>query len=290
MRVSAPRHAAARAGAARDQGRLRAARHRGARQRRRRAASTRIRSAATTANRNWASDWQPNYIQCGSLDYPFQLPEVARGQRLPDGAAEHRRRAVVPQHRRHDPARPGRRVAGRVPAAGRARLRRARTQRRAHAAVLPLPGDLERALHRPRRLHRLDQRRPRHPLVLERAVEQRAVLQQPGAQGAAAPARQPDHAACVRPLFRRPARARQRVRRVDAVHAPGLRRDRDRRLAAHVRAAAAAVHERGALPPQHGVHALPGGRDAARSRWERRRWSRSATASGGCACGSTTRG
>ena len=31
-----------------------------------------------------------------------------------DGAPEHRRRAVVPQRRRHDPARPRRRVAGRV--------------------------------------------------------------------------------------------------------------------------------------------------------------------------------
>jgi hypothetical protein len=26
-------------------------------------------------NRNYASDWQPNYIQGGSMDYPFQLPE-----------------------------------------------------------------------------------------------------------------------------------------------------------------------------------------------------------------------
>lgn len=25
-------------------------------------------------NRNWASDWQPNYIQGGAMDYPFQLP------------------------------------------------------------------------------------------------------------------------------------------------------------------------------------------------------------------------
>jgi hypothetical protein len=25
-------------------------------------------------NRNWAADWQPNYIQGGSMDYPFQLP------------------------------------------------------------------------------------------------------------------------------------------------------------------------------------------------------------------------
>ncbi len=27
-------------------------------------------------NRNWASDWQPDYIQRGAMDYPFQLPEA----------------------------------------------------------------------------------------------------------------------------------------------------------------------------------------------------------------------
>ncbi|NLO67176.1 MAG: peptidase M14 [Bacteroidales bacterium] len=27
-------------------------------------------------NRNWGVDWQPNYIQGGSMDYPFQLPEA----------------------------------------------------------------------------------------------------------------------------------------------------------------------------------------------------------------------
>jgi hypothetical protein len=26
-------------------------------------------------NRNWGSDWQPNYIQRGSMNYPFELPE-----------------------------------------------------------------------------------------------------------------------------------------------------------------------------------------------------------------------
>ena len=26
-------------------------------------------------NRNWGTDWQPNYIQGGSMDYPFQLPD-----------------------------------------------------------------------------------------------------------------------------------------------------------------------------------------------------------------------
>ncbi len=27
-------------------------------------------------NRNWAVDWQPNYVQRGAMDYPFQLPEA----------------------------------------------------------------------------------------------------------------------------------------------------------------------------------------------------------------------
>ena len=27
-------------------------------------------------NRNWASNWQPEYVQGGALDYPFQLPEA----------------------------------------------------------------------------------------------------------------------------------------------------------------------------------------------------------------------
>ncbi len=27
-------------------------------------------------NRNFASDWQPNYVQGGAMDYPFQLPEA----------------------------------------------------------------------------------------------------------------------------------------------------------------------------------------------------------------------
>jgi len=27
-------------------------------------------------NRNWAADWQPKYVESGSMDYPFQLPEA----------------------------------------------------------------------------------------------------------------------------------------------------------------------------------------------------------------------
>lgn len=28
------------------------------------------------ANRNWGADWQPNYVQTGAMNYPFELPEV----------------------------------------------------------------------------------------------------------------------------------------------------------------------------------------------------------------------
>jgi hypothetical protein len=28
------------------------------------------------ANRNWGIDWQPNYVQGGAMEYPFQLPET----------------------------------------------------------------------------------------------------------------------------------------------------------------------------------------------------------------------
>jgi hypothetical protein len=28
-------------------------------------------------NRNWAIDWQPNYVQGGAMEYPFQLPEAS---------------------------------------------------------------------------------------------------------------------------------------------------------------------------------------------------------------------
>jgi hypothetical protein len=27
-------------------------------------------------NRNWGADWQPNYVQSGAMNYPFELPEV----------------------------------------------------------------------------------------------------------------------------------------------------------------------------------------------------------------------
>ncbi len=148
-------------------------------------------------NRNWGSDWQPNYIQGGAMDYPFQLPEARAVNDFLMAPPQHRRRPDLPQHRRHDPPRAGRRVDGGVSDGRRPGLRRARPERRAHAALLPLHRHLERALHGPRRVHRLDQRRAGHPLVLERAVERRAVLHEPGPQGRNRPIRRaPSPRAC----------------------------------------------------------------------------------------------
>jgi hypothetical protein len=51
-------------------------------------------------NRNWGADWQPNYVQSGAMNYPFELPEV---------------RAVLPQLGRDDPPGPGGGDGRRVP-------------------------------------------------------------------------------------------------------------------------------------------------------------------------------
>ena len=80
-------------------------------------------------NRNWAADWQPNYVQNGSMDYPFQLPEArAVGRFLlskPNVAgvqSYHNSGGMILRG-------PGRRGAGRVSDRRRARLRRARQDR-----------------------------------------------------------------------------------------------------------------------------------------------------------------
>jgi hypothetical protein len=43
-------------------------------------------------NRNWAWDWQPNYVQFGSHDYPFSLPET---RALSEFMEEHRNIAAL---------------------------------------------------------------------------------------------------------------------------------------------------------------------------------------------------
>lgn len=37
---------------------------------------TNVRMGGYDPNRNWASDWQPDYIQGGAMHYPFELPEA----------------------------------------------------------------------------------------------------------------------------------------------------------------------------------------------------------------------
>ena len=143
------------------------------------AASTRIRSAATTATATGRPTGSRTTSRAASMDYPFQLPEA---KAVNDFLMTHPNIAGVQSYHNNGGMilrGPGAEWQGEYPAADVARLRRARAAGRADAAVLPLPRDLERPLHRPRRLHRLDQRRPRHAVVLERAVERRPVLQQP---------------------------------------------------------------------------------------------------------------
>ena len=67
------------------------------------------------------------------------------------------------------------------------------------------------------------------------------------------------------------ARVRRPVRRVEGVRPSAVRQGRDGRLEEDAGPRAAALHERRAVPPQHGVLALPGRRDAADEGWARRR-------------------
>ena len=113
-----PRSAAAGAGPARDQGRLRHPRLRGPRQRRRRPGERgragRLRSQPQLA-RGLAAELRAERLD--GLSVP--AARSPRGGALPAVEAQRRRRAVVPQLRRHDPARSRRRGAGRVSGAGR---------------------------------------------------------------------------------------------------------------------------------------------------------------------------
>ena len=149
-------------------------------------------------NRNWASNWQPEYIQGGAMDYPFQLPEA---KAINDFLMTHPNIAGVQSYHNNGGMilrGPGAEWQGEYPAADVNVYDELGTQGERMLPVLPVSRDLERPLHRSRRIHRLDQRRPRHAVVLERALERRPVLQQPGARRAAAAAEQPD---------RRPARS-----------------------------------------------------------------------------------
>ena len=85
-------------------------------------------------NRNWASNWQPNYIQGGAMDYPFQLPEA---KAVNDFLMTHPNIAGVQSYHNNGGMilrGPGAEWQGEYPARDVARLRRARTAGRAHAA------------------------------------------------------------------------------------------------------------------------------------------------------------
>ena len=196
---------------------------------RQRGRARRLRSAIATG----PSDWQPNYIQNGSMDYPFQLPEARAVSDFLMAQPEHRRRAVVPQRRRHDPARARRRGAGRVPG-GRRRASTTSSGGRAsaccpyyrylviwsglytvHGGFIDWTNDgLGIAV------------------VLERAVERRAVLQQPGAARSSSAVRTArSRRASPSYFFDDMLEFGDRVRRVEGVRAPDVRQGRDRRLA-----------------------------------------------------------
>ena len=72
-------------------------------------------------NRAWPSLLAARARAVRRRRLPALLARDARHRALHPGAPQHRRRAVLPQRRRHDPARPGRRELRRVPARRRAR-------------------------------------------------------------------------------------------------------------------------------------------------------------------------
>ena len=229
------------------------------------AGSTRTRPGGYDGNRNYPSDWQPNYIQSGAMDYPDPAP---RGPgRVVDFLYAHPNIAGVQSYHNNGGMilrGPGAEAVGEYPMTDVRALRRARPERRAHPAVLPLHRHLERALHRARRLHRLHQRRHGHPVLLQRAVERRPVLHQPRAQGAAEGPQQPDRA--------RPFPATTSTTSSSSATSsssgssstiPSSARSRSAASGRSHQPRPAAVHERGALPPEHGLHPLPSRRDAA---------------------------
>ena len=110
-------------------------------------------------NRNFAADWQPNYVQSGAMDYPFQLPEA---KAVNDFLLAHPNIAGLQTYHNNGGMilrSPGAEQTGEYPASDVRVYDEIGTQRRAHAPLLPLPRDLERPLHRARRRHRLGQRR-----------------------------------------------------------------------------------------------------------------------------------
>ena len=223
--------------------------------------------AATIRNRNWAADWQPNYVQGGSMDYPFQLPEA---RAVNDFLMSQPNIAGVQSY--HNSGGmilrgPGAESQGEYP-------------RATCASTTSSGGRASACCPYYRYLVIWSGLYTVHGGFIDWTNDGLGILSFSnelwnGGQYFNSPAlkdeqRQPDSPITPRAsglFFDDKLEFGERVRRVDAVRAPDVRQGRDGRLEAHLRPPAAALHERGAVPSQHGVLALPGRRDAADARW-----------------------
>ncbi len=214
-------------------------------------------------NRNWPADWQPNYVQNGSMDYPFQLPEARAVARFllskPNVAgvqSYHNSGGMILRG-------PGAESQGEYPPPD--------------ARVYDELGrNGERMLPYYRYLVIWSGLYTVHGGFIDWTNDDLGILSFSNelwnsGQYFNSPAlkdqqRQPDSPITPRAsgLFfdDKVELGSEFVDWASFAH-PTLRDRRDRRLASHLRPAAAALHERGAVPPQHGLLALSGWRDAA---------------------------
>ena len=214
-------------------------------------------------NRNWASNWQPNYIQFGSMDYPFQLPEA---KAVNDFLMTHPNVAGVQSY--HNSGGmilrgPGAEWQGEYP--------------RPDVLVYDELGRQgQRMLPYYRYLVIWSGLYTVHGGFIDWTNDGLGILSFSnelwnGGQYFNSPELQTEQRDPNSPIndrvaqysFRRQARVRRSVRRVEGVRSPAVRQGRDGRLEKDAGPRAAALHERRALSPQHGILALPGRRDAA---------------------------
>ncbi len=214
-------------------------------------------------NRNWASNWQPNYIQGGAMDYPFQLPEA---KAVNDFLKAHPNIAGVQSY--HNSGGmilrgPGAEWQGEYP-------------RSDVTAYDELGRQGERMLPYYRYLVIWSGLYTVHGGFIDWTNDGLGILSFSnelwnGGQDFNSPAlqeqqRDPDSPINDRVsqvLLRRLPRVRRPVRRLEGIRPSPVRQGRAGRLEEDPRTGAAALHERGAVPSQHGVFALPGRRDAA---------------------------
>ena len=133
-------------------------------------------------NRDWAWNWQPGLRAERRASLSVLDRREPPGRRLHQGASQHRRGAVLSQHRRHDPprARRQRRSFRRVRPG---RVRADRPTRRADAAGLPADEHRRGSVRGLRRTDRLDARDARDVHLHQRAVHAVQLLPQAVAEG-----------------------------------------------------------------------------------------------------------